>query len=48
MTRLLIRNARLLDPQAGTETRGDLLVADRRLAAIAVALCVEEREERKE
>ena len=27
-------NARLIDPEAGTETPGDLLVADRRIAAL--------------
>lgn len=32
--RLLIRNACLVDPAAGTQTPGDLLVVDRRIAAI--------------
>lgn len=34
MSALLIRDARLVDPAAGAETRGDLLVAERRIAAI--------------
>ncbi len=34
MSGLLIRSARLVDPAAGTETHGDLLVADRVIAAV--------------
>ncbi|MGM0585400.1 MAG: dihydroorotase [Pseudomonadota bacterium] len=33
MTPILLRDARLVDPEAGTETRGDLLVEDGRIAA---------------
>jgi dihydroorotase len=38
MTGLLIRNARLADPAAGTLTLGDLLVADRQIAAVGSGL----------
>jgi dihydroorotase len=34
---LHIRNARLIDPVAGTDAIGDLFVADRRIAGVAVA-----------
>ena len=38
MRPLLFRNARLIDPAAGTETLGDLLVAERRIAGIGHGL----------
>jgi dihydroorotase len=38
MTALLIRGAQLVDPAAGTETVGDLLVEDRLIAAIGPGL----------
>jgi dihydroorotase len=38
MSATLIRNARLIDPAAGTEATGDLLVADRVIAAIGHGL----------
>lgn len=34
MTSLLLRNARLIDPEAGTETSGDLLIEDGAVAAV--------------
>ena len=33
MTRLIFTDARLIDPEAGTDTRGHLLVEDGRIAA---------------
>lgn len=38
MSALLIRGARLVDPAAGTETQGDLLVKDRLIAAVGPGL----------
>lgn len=38
MTPVLFRNARLIDPAAGTDLRGDLLVAERVIAAVGQGL----------
>ena len=38
MRPILIRDARLIDPLAGTDLRGDLLVDDRRIAAVGPGL----------
>ena len=38
MTPILFRNVRLIDPEAGTDSLGDLLVADRTIAAIGKSL----------
>lgn len=40
MRPLLFRNARLVDPAAGTDTPGDLLVAERRIAGIGHGLAI--------
>ena len=42
MKPILIRGARLIDPAAGTEEVGDLLVADRQIAAFGRTLAVPE------
>ena len=38
MQPILIRDARLIDPLAGTDVRGDLLVVDRQIAAVGPGL----------